>query len=177
MKNYTKPEFFLGVVFILISLVITLFVMRVFQEYIPVLNLWNDPGDISPKGSVADAIGLKFGNENILYSLITIFLWICIFILILFTINIFKKKFAINSLKVLFDYPWKPYYSFWMFWLIGFPLIINIIFLIIDFISYLLHVYIFIHTEVPRPLIGLLAVIIWIGGINIIPIILKYFKK
>jgi len=180
VKNYIKPGLFVGIIIIVVSFVITLAILRPLQEYIPVLSLWEYsilPID-STQRTVGDVIiGLKLGNANILLSLLIFVLWVCISFLILFIINFFKKKFAVNTLKVIFDYPWKPYYSFWMFWLIGFPLIINILLLIIDLLEYLLKVHIFAEIEIPRFVLTLIAIIIWISAINIIPVITKHLKK
>ena len=171
-KKYTKPELFFGIIIIIVSFVISgIFFMPAVENYIPVLSLWEDPysrrtlGDLIVKDST--------GNANKLLSLFTVAFWVYTTFTIFFIINIFKKKFAINALKIIFGYPWQPYYSFWLFWLIGFPFLLNILWIILDGLRYL----ILSNFEIPYFISVIISVILFIVFVKTIAGTIIYLKK
>tara|TARA_B100001741_G_scaffold302484_1_gene291679 strand:+ start:198 stop:758 length:561 start_codon:yes stop_codon:yes gene_type:complete len=172
MRNYTKPEMFFGIIIIIISFVISVrFLSPAVANYIPVLSLWEDPDPYYKMGNLM--IKDTTGNANILKSVLNVAFVVYVTLTIFFIINIFKKNFAINVLKIIFGYPWQPYYSFWLFWLIGFPIFLNIFFIIIDGLRYLIVTNFEISGFIPY-IISI--AIVWIG-IQIIVGIITYLKK
>ena len=82
-------------------------------------------------------------------------------------------KFAINTLKIIFGYPWKTYYSFWLFWLLGFPIFLNILWIILDGVRYL----ILSNFEVPRFIAVIVSVILFVIFIQVIARTIIYLGK
>ena len=84
--------------------------------------------------------------------------WVYITLGSFFVISIFKKKFALIVLKTIFGYPWKPYYSFWLFFLLGLPILWSLMFFIIDATNY----FIFTSYDLSSNISYLLSLVFWL---------------
>ena len=163
---------FFGIIIIIATFIITgKFFIPAIKDYIPVISLWEDPYSYRKLGDLL--IPDNTGNANILVSLLGIAFWVYATFATFFILNIFKKKFAINTLKIIFGYPWKPYYSFWLFWLLGFPIFLNILWIILDGLRYL----ILSNFEVPRFIAAIVSVILFVIFIQVIARTIIYLGK
>ena len=161
MKKYTKPETFFAVIIIIASFFLSAGINTSVQEYLPKTNFF---GEISFEE--------RHQGNIFRWFFFTIF-WVYITFGSFFVISIFKKKFALSVLKTIFEYPWKPYYSFWLFFLLGLPILWSLMFFIIDAINY----FIFTSYDLSSSISLLLAIglwlIFWNGSIAIIEAIKK----
>ena len=163
-----SPYTFLVILSVLGSLIIATIIIAQFHEYIPQTNFFGESGLIKEPNEP-----IPYNEGDIFRPLFGLFLWTSSALIVVFIINIFKKNFAINVLKIIFGYPWQPYYSFWLFWLIGFPIFLNIFFIIIDGLRYLIVT----NFEISGFIAYIISIaIVWIG-IQIIVGIIAYLKK
>tara|TARA_B100000029_G_scaffold506188_1_gene588425 strand:- start:57 stop:584 length:528 start_codon:yes stop_codon:yes gene_type:complete len=140
-KNIKREKFssftFLILASVLAGLIISLWIKIYFHEYIPQTNLYGETGLIKEPRTP-----IPYNEGDFFRPLFGIALWIYSTIIVVFLINIFRKNFAYNLIR-LFDYyelKKDKRYIFWLFLLIGFPVMfaIFVIFLygIIHLINY-----------------------------------------
>ena len=146
MKKYTKPEIFFAVIIIILSFILSFYIDVSVKEYLPKTNFF---GEVSFD---------ERHQGNIFRMFFFAIFWVYITFGGFFLISIFKKKFALIVLKTIFEYPWKPYYSFWLFFLLGLPILFSLIFFIIDAINY----FIFTSYDLSSRISALLAVVLWL---------------
>ena len=144
--KYTKPEIFFAVIIIIISGILSSFLEASVKEYLPKTNFF---GELSME---------ERHQGNIFRLFFIAIFWIYITFGILFVFSIFKKKFALVVLKTFFEYPWKPYYSLWLFFLLGLPILWSLIFFIIDATNY----FIFSSYALSSNISYLIALFFWI---------------
>ena len=145
MKKYTKPETFFAVIIIILSFILSGYINVSVKEYLPKTNFF---GEVSFN---------ERHQGNIFRLFFFAIFWAWITFGSFFVISIFKKKFALIVLKTIFEYPWKPYYSFWLFFLLVLPIIFSLIFFIIDAINY----FIFISYDLSSSISGLLSSVLF----------------
>ena len=127
MKKYTKPETFFTIIIILISLIFASFLEKSLDEYLPKTNFFGETSfEERHQGNIFRWTFL---------SAFTVYISFLIF----FIITIFKKRFVWTVFKSIFEYPWKPQYSFWLFFLIGIPILWSLVFFIADAINYFIY--------------------------------------
>tara|TARA_Y100000590_G_C15076043_1_gene771975 strand:- start:43 stop:531 length:489 start_codon:yes stop_codon:yes gene_type:complete len=145
MKKYTKPQIFFAVIIIILSFILSVYINISVKEYLPKTNFF---GEVSFD---------ERHQGNIFRGFFFSIFWFFIAFGSFFVISIFKKKFALIVLKTIFEYPWKPYYSFWLFFLLVLPIIFSLIFFIIDAINY----FIFISYDLSSSISGLLSSVLF----------------
>ena len=146
MKKYTKPEIFFAVIIIILSFFLSSYIDASVKEYLPKTNFF---GEVSMEE--------RHQGNIFRWFFFTIF-WVWISFGSFFVISIFKKKFALIVLKTMFEYPWKPYYSFWLFFLLGLPILWSLMFFLIDAINY----FIFTSYDLSSSISLLLALVLWL---------------
>ena len=146
MKKYTKPQIFFAVIIIILSGILSLYINASVKEYLPKTNFF---GEVSME---------ERHQGNIFRWFFFAIFWVYITFGSFFVISIFKKKFALIVLKTIFEYPWKPYYSFWLFFLLGLPIFWSLMFFIIDAINY----FIFTSYDLSSSISLLLALVLWL---------------
>ena len=146
MKKYTKPQIFFAVIIIILSFILSVYINISVKEYLPKTNFF---GEVSFD---------EKHQGNIFRGFFFSIFWFFIAFGSFFVISIFKKKFALIVLKTIFEYPWKPYYSFWLFFLLGLPILWSLIFFIIDATNY----FIFSSYALSSNISYLIALFFWI---------------
>ena len=146
MKKYTKPEIFFAIIIIIACGISSVFLNASLKEYLPKTNFF---GEVSME---------ERHQGNIFRWFFLAIFWIYITLGSFFVVSIFKKKFALVVLKTLFEYPWKPYYSFWLFFLLGLPILWSLVFLIIDATNY----FIFTNYDLSSNISYMIAIVLWL---------------
>jgi len=127
-KNIKREKFSYFTFFILASVIAGFLIsgsIRIhFHEYIPQTNLFGETGLIKEPRTP-----IPYNEGDFFEPLFGIALWVYSTIIVVFLINIFRKNFAYNLIR-LFDYyelKKDKRYKFWLFLLIGMPVAISIL--------------------------------------------------
>ena len=121
-----SPYTFLVIVSVLGGLIIVGIIRTQFHEYIPQANLFGESGLIrEPKAP-------KTYNEGDIFRIFFNFaFWVFSILIVVFIINIFRKNFAYNFIR-LFGYTTSKNedgfyrYQFWLYWFIAIPIAASI---------------------------------------------------
>ena len=126
-KNIKIEKFslftFLVTISVLIGFVIAKIIIVQFQEYIPQTNFYGESGIIKERMEP-----LPYNEGDIFRPLFGFFSWVSSALIVAFIINIFKKNFIYNFMKI-FGYTTSKktgdFYKhwFWLVWLIAFPIL------------------------------------------------------
>ena len=135
-----SPYTFLVIVSVLGGLIIAGIIRTQFNEYIPQANLFGESGLIKePKAPVT------YNEGDFFRPLLGVAFWVYSVFIVVFIINIFRKNFAYNFIRTIGYTTSKNEdglyrHQFWLFWLIGIPVGISILYMfcvgIIHLINY-----------------------------------------
>ena len=143
-KNIKKEKFSLFTLLVIVSVIAGLLIGNLlrayFHEYIPQANLFGETGLIKEARKP-----LAYNEGDFFRPLFGFTLWICLAFIVVFIINIFRKNFTYNFIRS-FGYTESKKdkgnlykHQFWLFWLIGMPILWTFIVMIFRGLIHLIN--------------------------------------